>query len=201
MNKTALATLFAAMSLVASTASAQLITFDDLADNGTGTAINYGYAGLNWDSFDVLNTTNFIASHLVNGFVNGAVSGNNVAYNDGANPATISSATGFNLVDANFAGAWNDGLQIDAIAFSNTTFYSTTFTVNSTGPTDIVFNWNNITSVTFSSSGGTDAGYGPYSKQFVMDNLTISTTPIPAALWLVGSALAGLLGFVRRKRF
>ena len=97
MNKTALATLFAAMSLVASTASAQLITFDDLADNGTGTAINYGYAGLNWDSFDVLNTTNFIASHLVNGFVNGAVSGNNVAYNDGANPATISSPTGFNL--------------------------------------------------------------------------------------------------------
>jgi len=28
-----------------------------------------------------------------------------------------------------------------------------------------------------------------------------SSTPIPAAIWMVGSALAGLLGFVRRKRF
>jgi len=44
------------LSFAVSTASAQLITFDDLADNGTGTAINFGYAGLNWDSFDDLNT-------------------------------------------------------------------------------------------------------------------------------------------------
>jgi hypothetical protein len=26
-------------------------------------------------------------------------------------------------------------------------------------------------------------------------------SPLPTAIWLVGSALAGLLGFVRRKRF
>ena len=197
MNKTALATFFTALSFAASSASAQSISFDNLTDNGTGTAINNGYAGLNWDNFKVLNTTNFMPS----GFVNSTLSAPNVAYNDQANPATISSSTGFNLVDANFAGAWNDGLQIDAIAFSNTTFYSTTFTVNSTGTTDIAFNWNNITSVTFSSYSGTDAGYGPSGEQFVMDNLTISTTPIPAAFWLVGSALAGLLGFVRRKHF
>ncbi len=77
MNKTALATLFAALSFAASTASAQLITFDDLTDNGVGTAINNGYAGLDWDNFKVIdtNTKDFPPS----GFVNGIVSGHNIA--------------------------------------------------------------------------------------------------------------------------
>jgi len=191
MNKTALATLFAALSFAASTASAQLITFDDLTDNGVGTAINNGYAGLDWDNFKVIdtNTKDFPPS----GFVNGIVSGHNIAYNDLANSATISSSTGFNLVDAYFTGAWNNGLQIDVFASSATDFFSTSFTVDSNGPKDIIFNWNNITSVTFSSSGGTDAGFPLSDPQFVMDNLTVtSTVPEPDAwfLMMIGIPLA-----------
>ena len=96
IHKTALATLFAAMSFAASTASARLITFDDLADNGGGTTISNGYSGLDWDNFNVLNTASLVPS----GFVNGTVSSSNVAYNDQASPATITSPTGFNRVDA-----------------------------------------------------------------------------------------------------
>ncbi len=155
IHKTALATLFAALSFAASTASAQLITFDDLADNGSGTAISNGYSGLDWDNFNVLNTASLIPS----GFVNGIASTSNVAYNDQANPATITSPTGFNLVDARFTGAWNNGLQIEVLAFSDTDTFSKDFTVDSTGPTDITFNWNNITYVTFSSLGGTNGSY------------------------------------------
>jgi len=101
IHRTALATLFAAMSFAASTASARLITFDDLADNGGGTAISNSYSGLDWDNFNVLNTASLIPS----GFVNGTVSTSNVAYKDQANPATITSPAGFNLIDAQLVKA------------------------------------------------------------------------------------------------
>ncbi len=134
VHRTTLATLFAAMSFATSTASAHLITFDDLTDNGNGTAISNGYSGLDWDNFNVLNTVGLIPS----GFVNGTASFANIAFNDQANPTTISSSTGFNLLSGKFTGAWNDGLQIDAVAFSSADIYSTSFTVNSTSASDIV---------------------------------------------------------------
>jgi hypothetical protein len=199
MNKKALATLFAAMSFAASSASAQLITFDDLIDNGNdnGTAINNGYAGLNWDSFNVLNTTSFLAS----GFVNGTVSPHNVAYNDQANPAAISSMTktGFNLVDANFTGAWNDGLQIEVLAYSNTGIQTKSFTVDSTSATKIDFSWDNITYVQFSSYGGKNAGYGPTGYQFAMDNLTVTAVPEPEQ-WVMLMVGIPLVGWQIRRR-
>ena len=37
------------------------------------------------------------------------------------------------------------------------------------------------------------------SAVFSMDNLSVSTVPIPAAVWLFGSGLIGLVGFARRK--
>jgi hypothetical protein len=189
MNKTALATFFAALNIAAGTASAQLITFDDLADDGSGTAISNGYVGLNWDSFNVLKTTNLIPS----GFVNGTVSPHNIAFNDQGNSATISSSTGFNLVDAYFTGAWSNDLQIDVIAYSNSGIQTTSFVVGSTTPKYIVFGWNNITSVTFTSYGGTDAGYGPSGEQFVLDNLTVTAVPEPEqwAMLMVGIPLVG----------
>ncbi len=38
---------------------------------------------------------------------------------------------------------------------------------------------------------------GGYNVQ--NDNVTLTATPIPAAIWMVGSALAGAFGFMRRK--
>jgi hypothetical protein len=179
MNKTALAALFAAMSFATSTASARLITFYDLADNGGGTAIGNGYSGLDWDNFNVLNTASLVPS----GFVNGTVSTSNVAYNDQASPATITSPAGFNLIGAQFTGAWNNGLQIEALAFSDTDTFTKDFTVDSTGPTNVVFNWNNITYVTFSSLGGANGGYGSSGDQFVIDNLNVASAVPEPDVW------------------
>ena len=148
MIKNILAAAFLSMGFAASSASAVVITFDDLGSPGTSLLpISNGYAGLSWDNFWYLDSSFYTSS----GYVNGTVSPNNVAFNAFANPATISKSTGFNLVGGYFTGAWNDGLQISAVGTPGVT-YSTSFTVNTTGPTYIAFNWNNITSVSFSSS-------------------------------------------------
>jgi hypothetical protein len=52
--------------------------------------------------------------------------------------------------------------------------------------------WSNLSSVTISY----DASFGFSST--AIDNISVSTVPIPAAVWLFGSALAGL-GWMRRK--
>src|SRR6202012_4929464 len=48
------------------------------------------------------------------------------------------------------------------------------------------FDWNDVTSVSFSSSGGTSAGYRGVGEQFAMDNMTVAfdsppDTPGPSA--------------------
>ena len=52
--------------------------------------------------------------------------------------------------------------------------------------------WSQLTSIgiDYSASAGFSAA--------VMDNITISAVPVPAAVWLFGSALAGL-GWIRRR--
>ncbi|MCF7999321.1 MAG: VPLPA-CTERM sorting domain-containing protein [Methylovulum sp.] len=67
---------------------------------------------------------------------------------------------------------------------SNTgfTLYSLLFTPTSSG------NYN----LTFANNGNDNVGA-------LLDNVTVTATPIPAAIWLFGSALAGLVGVSRRK--
>jgi hypothetical protein len=52
--------------------------------------------------------------------------------------------------------------------------------------------WSNLSSVEFGATLGTGL------DGVVIDNITVSAVPIPAAVWLFGSALAGL-GWMRRK--
>lgn len=70
--------------------------------------------------------------------------------------------------------------------FSNQSFTPSTFLFNATGPT---------TTITFQGTG-LNTQYGP-----VIDSVSVSAVPVPAAFWLFGSALAGLIGFGRRKGF
>jgi hypothetical protein len=60
---------------------------------------------------------------------------------------------------------------------------------------EIVFDpsWSNLISVEFGATSGNGL------DGVVMDNITVSTVPVPAAVWLFGSALAGL-GWLRRKQ-
>jgi hypothetical protein len=135
------------------------ITFDDLTDNGGGTAIANGYHGLNWSNFYVLNTADYSGSVGENGYTNGTVSGTNVAYNGYGSPASFSGSN-FTFNSAYFTAAWNNGLKIVVTGYEDSSpIDSLSFLVNPTGPTLETFNWSGIDEVGFSSSGGTSAGY------------------------------------------
>ncbi len=62
------------------------------------------------------------------------------------------------------------------------TLYSLSFLAPITG------NYN----LSFANAGGDNVGA-------LLDNVKVTATPIPAAIWLFGSALAGLVGVSRRK--
>ena len=195
--------VIAGIALVASSsAKAETLTFDDLSNYAP---VPNGYGGLNWNNFNALNTVQELAYDGPNGYTNGVVSSPNVLYNVDANPASISSPTAFTLNSGEFTAAWNDGLQVLATALNTTTnqFYFQTFTVNTSGPTLETFNWANINEVTFSSYGGTSAGFDGSGEHFALDNLSVSAVPLPAALPMFSAALLGLAGLganARRKR-
>lgn len=197
MKKIALAALLAA-SLGA--AHAAVLTFDDVS---TSSAIPAGYGGLDWSNFyshTGIDTFNYGGT----GYVNGLVSGTQDVYNANATAATVSaiSAQGFNLADAYFTGAWNNGLKIVADAtFENGQHDSKTFFVDTTGPVDEHFNWSGLASVTFTSSGGTpQLGLTGSGTHFVMDNFN-TTLAVPeasnTAMLLAG---IGLLAVAARRR-
>ena len=56
--------------------------------------------------------------------------------------------------------------------------------------------WLNLESVTFKAEGN---GFGFGGGEVVVDNISVSAVPVPAAVWLFGSALAGLGWFRRRQ--
>ena len=55
--------------------------------------------------------------------------------------------------------------------------------------------WYGLTSVTFQHTGD-----GTYQGAFALDDIHVSAVPVPAAIWLFGSGLLGLVGVARRKR-
>ena len=195
MNKFASALLLTALSLAATSATAQLINFDDITDGGTtGTAIPTSYAGFNWDNWSVLNAPAYGAS----GFLNGLVSTPNVAFNQWGLDATISSPKAFNLVDGYFTSASDTSLQIQVtgtLVGGGSVLQS--YTIGTAGPTDIQFNLHNLTSVTFSATDTSNAGG---ATVFALDNLRINPVPEPEE-WAMLMAGIPLVGWqIRRKQ-
>jgi hypothetical protein len=195
--RTTLSTILKTLALVFTTAvcahAQTLITFDD-ASEGT---ISNGYAGLNWNNFGVLNISKTVAG----GYINGIISTPNIAFNDNGFPASFSSPTPFTLNSAYLTAAWNNGLNVEVQGFLNGKLaYDNTYIVNTTGPILENFNYAGVTSVTFTSSGGTPAGYLGSGEHFAMDNMTITPTPEPQtwALFVIGFLFVGWVG---RKRF
>ena len=186
--------------LVSTAANAVVLTFDELP--GTLGYIPNGYGGLQWNNFGSKNGS----SSLGTGYDTGSVSGLNTAINLFGAAASFSSATAFSLRDAFFTGAWNDGLQIHVVATGGSNTYTSDFTVNTTGPLNVFFNWSNINTVTFTSFGGVanpalmNIGGGTH---FAMDNLAINevVSAVPEsetyAMLLAG---LGLIGFMARRR-
>lgn len=179
-------------------ATAVVLTFDDLPGPNLSNVPN-GYGGLNWSNMGYLNGATYTPSG--SGYVNGTVSGTNVAFNEFAQIAAASDGT-FTFDGAYLTGAWNDGLNIEVDGLlGGVPLYSQIVVVNSTAPTWFNFNYAGIDKVTFNSSGGTPHGYSSGSgTHFAMDNFTFNT-PEPSSLILAALGLIGLgvYGW-RRKR-
>jgi hypothetical protein len=196
----------ALFSLSAAVAPATTLTFDDLPPLGAGitnAAIPNGYGGLNWTNMHYVNGTTYDPSP--NGYRNGRVSGDYVAYNDFANIASASSAP-FTFNSVYLTGAWNNGLQVTVTGFNGaSTLFTQTVTTSAFAPTLFTFNWTGIDRVSFTSFGGTPAptftaGSGTH---FAMDNFTFNV-PVTAGAPLPGTASCGLvlvaaLGLARRR--
>lgn len=197
--------LTGAIALGAASSFATTLTFDSFdASQSLVNLVSTNYGGFTWNNFFVGDNTGDTGP----GYTTGAVSGINTAFNASGDPASFSSATAFTLNEAYFAGAWNDGLSLRIVG---TTADAQTFvkelTLNTQSVTDVVFNWSNLTSVSFASSGGTRSPLAPVGKaggtQFTMDNLTVNAAaPVPEpetyAFLLAGMGLVGAA--VRRRK-
>lgn len=188
--------------LMSTSAVAGVTTFDDVTTEDIGGTIPAGYGGLTWSNFAVLNGANYFNNP--SGYVNGVVSADYVAFNGNGSLAGFSGDP-FNLVGAYFTAAWQDGLLIEVDGFLNgASVASTEFTVDTTGPVSVDFNWT-VDEVTFASSGGTPAFENRLKggTQFAMDNLTtreaMPSVPAPGAV-ILASLGAGLTGWLRRRK-
>jgi hypothetical protein len=162
-------------------ALATTVTFDDLPNPGAkGAAIANGYGGLTWDNFNYVNAAaEKNGGTGAAGYNYGDISGDDVALNGGGALASIASGTAFEFNSAYFTAAWNNGLQITLTGYLHgVQVDQTTFTVSAHTPTLITLNWSDVTSVTFSSSGGTNAGYRGFGEEFAMDNMTFTPSQI-----------------------
>src|SRR5207302_2353793 len=121
---------------------------------------------LQWNNFGVFNGWN---RPVRDGYRMGTVSLENVAFNLFGDPASIGSGTAFALNSAYLTAAFVNGMQIRLQGWVGTTLaYDNTYTVSTTAPTLIQFNYVGIDRVTFIASP---------SSPFVMDNLVV-TVPV-----------------------
>jgi hypothetical protein len=143
-----------------------LISFDSfLPATGDYILIPNGYANLQWDNFGVLNGA---ASSRGEGYYTGTVSPDNVAFNRFGTPASIYSSSAFRLDSGYLTSAFVKGLQVRVQGFSGANVvYDNTYTLSTSGPLFVQFNYSGVDKVTFEAIPET---------QFVLDNLTV--TPI-----------------------
>jgi hypothetical protein len=198
--------VFACMALPAAAQAQQTVNFDNLSSCGGGLVLPALYAGFSWSNVYCLDGVNY---QFPSGYVNGVVSTNNVAYNGFGNSSSFSSANPFTFNSGYFTAAWRNGLQVNIIGRLNSAqIFSTTLSLNISGPTFVTLNWAGIDEVDFSALGGSNPGLRGDGTHFVMDDLLfndvqqvpVEVTPEPATLLLLGSGLAGIGGFVRRRR-
>jgi PEP-CTERM motif len=199
MRKLAFLASFAALAL-AGPASAKLIAFDLL--KGSDKPIPEGWAGFHWsDDFFYLDGADYIGT----GFDNGVVSSPNVAFNNGVNTVGFGRKKTFELVSFYVTAAWRNNLSFRVSGLLDGAVVDReTFTINTSGPTLITLDWNDINHVVFYAYGGTYAGLGGNGPEFALDNLTtrvVSTIPEPStwALMLLGFAGLGSAGYYRSK--
>ena len=189
---------FASSLLQLGNANAAILSFDDVTADAEA-AIAVGYAGLNWSNFWVQNPQLGQVANFDSGFYHGVVSADYSAFNADGGPATIRSDSLFDFRSAYFASASRWGMQITATGYRNgDPLYQRQLLVNTDTAQLFNLNFAGIDTLEFVASGGED--YLGAGFHFTLDNAEIAApVPLPAAVWLFGAGLAGLLGQIRRK--
>lgn len=181
--------------------------------NNTATFSPPGYGNLKWsDRFFVIEGTHYNERNAINepspgnGFVNGVVSGNYVAFSEGGNPVSFESLTAaehFNLNSLYVASAWRTDMQVTITGYrAGTEVYSLTTDPLAHTASLLTLNWTDLDKVSFVSvldTGTPLPGPVPGGYQFVLDDLNISPVPEPSIYALLFAGL-GIIGVVARRR-
>ena len=191
------------------TRSQTVVGFDDLSETASGSWLQSGYQGLNWNMVLVNNAilgTNSVWRGPTGDYY-GMVSLSNVAVLFGnpsitGNSEIDSPGTNFNFLSAYFTGAFDSNLNIEVQGFNGTNLtYDQTVVTSATNPTLFTFNYLNIDRLYFNSSGGQPAfGFYNDTGEFIMDDFTFEFIPEPSSLLLTVLGVVSLWAFVKRRR-
>ncbi len=149
------------------TGSVNLLTFDELPTTTPGNnwaGVPDGFGGLHWNNFGVLDG---LSRPVSEGYHAGVVTTPNVAFNLSGDPASFSRESPFTLVSARLTAAFVNGLQVRVEGWNGATLsFSNLYTLTTTNPAQIDFNYAGVTRVTFTPT--------IHSGFFAMDNLVIA---------------------------
>lgn len=184
------------------------ITFDDLPDPAAGAfwgwhggTVPPTYCALHWQGFLYENVpASSQQSGVSSGYVNGLVSGSNVAFT-GAQGPELSSSSLFDLNSAYVTSAWRDDMQMEVLGFAGGLLkYDVTYTLQSTAVSLIHFDMVGVDSVHFNTYGGTVHPYpGGGNNYFaVFDDVSVTLIPEPRSVFLIASGFCALLLARRR---
>jgi hypothetical protein len=169
-------------------AGAGLIAFDELPNTTTGLSVPPSYQQLVWSNFGYVNGVDCYLNP--SGYQKGVKSRNNVVYNSGGAPASISVGPGGSFVplSAYVTAAWNDNLQMQVEGYlRGRLVFSMTYKLSATKPTPIKLGGRKVDELVFTSFGGTPhSGYPGSGEHFALDNLQVTSlnpgTMVPAII-------------------
>lgn len=195
-------------SLTVSSAQADMIDFEGYAlPSGAIQEVADGVAGFNW--LGVYASAPFIVTNRPGGqntgFHNGVVSGDEIGFSQGYANMTRSDA--FTLNSLYLTSAYRNDRTLRITGTGDGVSYTHDVLLGISEPSFVSLDWTGLTSVTFQwlagSPGTTIPGF-PTGEHFAFDNITfnapVAAVPLPAAAWLLGSALLGFAGVARRKK-